>query len=150
MSLRHLNRSLCVACHAQEEAVLPQEVEAVTMDGTHNPATDVPGFVHVFGVHIPCRAHAGGHRVVPAGAKLVVTPSVAANMETFAHALCGGRPVLLEGPPGCGKSSLLRHFAALTGAGDGSPSQHMQPSSPFHSARFGLGCAREALCDDDI
>jgi len=98
----------------------PQESDCgaiVLMDDTPStPAAAVPGYVHMFGVHIPCRTGDGSAVHAAGSTQLVVTPSVAANMETFAHALCAGGPVLLEGPPGCGKSSLLRHFAALTGA----------------------------------
>ncbi|EFJ21629.1 hypothetical protein SELMODRAFT_166, partial [Selaginella moellendorffii] len=48
----------------------------------------------------------------------VVTPSVKSQMEAFALALSQRQPVLLEGPLGSGKSSLLREFAGLTGNTD--------------------------------
>jgi midasin (ATPase involved in ribosome maturation) len=90
----------------------------VAVDDVDASATSVPGYVHVCGVHIRCRTHTAAGPPPPPERqpRLVVTPSLRGNMETFAHALCGGRPVLLEGPPGCGKSSMLRYFASLTGA----------------------------------
>ena len=90
----------------------------VAVDDLDASATPVTGYVHVCGVHIKCRTHtAAGPPPSPEQLpRLVVTPSVRGNLETFAHALCGGRPILLEGPPGCGKSSMLRYFASLTGA----------------------------------
>ena len=90
----------------------------VAVDDVDASATPVPGYVHVCGVHIKCRTHtAAGPPPSPEQQPwLVVTPSVRGNMETFAHALCGGRPILLEGLPGCGKSSMLRYFASLAGA----------------------------------
>ena len=33
--------------------------------------------------------------------------------------LCLGSPILLEGPPGSGKSALIEHVAALTGNAQG-------------------------------
>ena len=121
----------------------------VLMDDTPStPTAAVPGYVHMFGVHIPCRTGDGSAVHAAGSTQLVVTPSVATNMETFAHALCAGGPVLLEGPPGCGKSSLLRHFAALTGAASWYLSLSPLPSL---SARTRALCLRDGrrLCDDE-
>jgi midasin len=45
---------------------------------------------------------------------LVPVATSARNLRAIALALCTGRPVLLAGPAGCGKSVLLRHVARLT------------------------------------
>ena len=127
----------------------------VAVDDLDASATPVTGYVHVCGVHIKCRTHtAAGPPPSPEQLpRLVVTPSVRGNLETFAHALCGGRPILLEGPPGCGKSSMLRYFASLTGAcGGGCLVFCVPPHLSLGSAR--LCCPlrwRVALapCDDD-
>ena len=49
------------------------------------------------------------------------TPAVERNLEALALGLCLGSPVLLEGPPGSGKSALIEHLAALTGNAQGAP-----------------------------
>ncbi len=44
----------------------------------------------------------------------VATPTAEGNLRAAAWALCCGRPLLLEGPPGCGKTSLLEELARRT------------------------------------
>jgi MoxR-like ATPase len=41
--------------------------------------------------------------------------STRANLRSLAVAAAAGRPVLLQGPVGCGKTALVEHLAALTG-----------------------------------
>uniref|UniRef100_A0A8C6R246 Midasin n=1 Tax=Nannospalax galili TaxID=1026970 RepID=A0A8C6R246_NANGA len=45
----------------------------------------------------------------------VLVESVCKNLQTLAVAVASQSPVLLEGPIGCGKTSLLEHLAAVTG-----------------------------------
>lgn len=47
--------------------------------------------------------------------KLVRTETTAKNMESFARALLSASPVLLHGPAGCGKTSLINDFARELG-----------------------------------
>uniref|UniRef100_T1K3A0 Midasin n=1 Tax=Tetranychus urticae TaxID=32264 RepID=T1K3A0_TETUR len=49
------------------------------------------------------------------GSKMVIIPSVRDNLMRLAVALSENRPVLLEGPLGCGKTSLIEHLSELTG-----------------------------------
>ena len=48
----------------------------------------------------------------------VQVPSARRNLRALALALCQGRPVLLEGPAGCGKSAALEAAAEATGNAD--------------------------------
>ncbi|KAM6185923.1 midasin [Rhynchocyon petersi] len=45
----------------------------------------------------------------------VLVESVCKNLQTLAIAVASQNPVLLEGPIGCGKTSLVEHLAAMTG-----------------------------------
>ncbi|XP_070274183.1 LOW QUALITY PROTEIN: midasin [Myotis yumanensis] len=45
----------------------------------------------------------------------VLVESVCKNLQTLAMAVASQNPVLLEGPIGCGKTSLVEHLAAMTG-----------------------------------
>ena len=47
---------------------------------------------------------------------LVLTASARRALRSAALALADGRPLLIEGPPGCGKSALVAHLAATLGA----------------------------------
>jgi len=42
---------------------------------------------------------------------LIETSTSMKNMAAFARAMCGEDPILLDGPPGSGKTSMLRHMA---------------------------------------
>lgn len=42
-------------------------------------------------------------------------PSVQRSLYRLALAVSAGEPVLLQGPVGCGKTSLVEHLAAVTG-----------------------------------
>jgi Ni2+-binding GTPase involved in maturation of urease and hydrogenase len=45
----------------------------------------------------------------------VLVESVCKNLQTLAMAVASQNAVLLEGPIGCGKTSLVEHLAAMTG-----------------------------------
>ncbi len=79
-----------------------------------------PGYVRVCGLELPVRAPealAEGPAAAPAeaAAPFVPTPTALRNLEALAAGLALGSPLLLEGPPGAGKSALVEHAAALTG-----------------------------------
>ncbi len=46
---------------------------------------------------------------------LVPVPSSQRNLHSLAIAVASGNPVLLEGPVGSGKTSLVEHLAEMTG-----------------------------------
>ena len=97
------------------------------------------GFVEVCGIELPCKdeeeaaAAAGeaGAAAAPStpggdamtsyasGHCFVATPTVRRNLEAAALVLCQGLPLLLEGPPGAGKTRLVEELAARTGNGGG-------------------------------
>lgn len=58
---------------------------------------------------------AGGSSGSSSGHPFVATPTVRRNMEAAALVLCQGLPLLLEGPPGSGKTRLVEELAARTG-----------------------------------
>lgn len=45
----------------------------------------------------------------------MLVESVCRNLQTLAMAVASQNAVLLEGPIGCGKTSLVEHLAAMTG-----------------------------------
>ena len=49
---------------------------------------------------------------------MIETRSARRNLEATALALCQGRPLLLEGPAGSGKSATLEEVARATGNAD--------------------------------
>ncbi|KXZ56433.1 hypothetical protein GPECTOR_1g386 [Gonium pectorale] len=97
------------------------------------------GFVEVCGIELACRdaPEAGGGLAAPqagpgigasapepghdasgtisAGHCFVATSTVRRNLEAAALVLCQGLPLLLEGPPGAGKTRLIEELAARTG-----------------------------------
>ena len=63
----------------------------------------VPMHVCIF----PCRD-------APLSPRLVLTPSARQHLQALSLAVSQGRPVLLQGPPGSGKSTLIDFLAACT------------------------------------
>ena len=49
------------------------------------------------------------------GLNLVAVPSMKANLRSLTLAVAAGSPVLLQGPVGCGKTSLVQHLAQAVG-----------------------------------
>ena len=47
---------------------------------------------------------------------LTLVPSTFDNLESLALAVSSGEPVLLEGPVGSGKTTLVEHLAQQTGS----------------------------------
>lgn len=78
---------------------------------------DPPEFASVCGLELPRMTGRGGHISdrTRSQAPLVLTASTYRNLESAALALCMGRPLLLEGPPGAGKSALVEELAQRTG-----------------------------------
>ncbi|KAF6262490.1 hypothetical protein COO60DRAFT_1699221 [Scenedesmus sp. NREL 46B-D3] len=79
------------------------------------------GFVRVCGLEVPAKNENSSSNGSAAGAgaltwgRLVQTPGMTAALESAALALCQNSPVVVEGPPGCGKTTLIRALAAATG-----------------------------------
>ena len=84
-------------------------------------ASEIPpaeGYVRIGGVEVRRREHeraesSGRHRKA-----MIYTSSARRNLGAVALALCQNRPVLLEGPAGCGKSAVLEEVAHVTGNDD--------------------------------
>ncbi|GAB4814206.1 hypothetical protein N2152v2_001252 [Parachlorella kessleri] len=88
----------------------------------------IPGYVNVGGLELPVRQSTAGTAGTAApmgGHPLVHTSSVERNLQAVALGLCMGSPVLLEGPPGSGKSALVEHVAGLTGNAEGMVRLHL-------------------------
>ena len=82
-------------------------------------AAPADGYVRVGGVELRRRgdddaSSSGRDRKPP----MIYTESARRNLAAVALALCRNRPVLLEGPAGCGKSAALEEVARVTGNGD--------------------------------
>ncbi len=81
----------------------------------------VPGYEEVCGIQLPRRvatepaaqqqAAVGIHDALA----LVHTIMIDRHLEAFVLGLCMDSPILLEGPPGCGKTAIVEHVAAVTG-----------------------------------
>lgn len=51
----------------------------------------------------------------PSKKPLVMVGSVKNNLRILAHHVVSGHPCIIEGPVGCGKTSLVEHLASITG-----------------------------------
>eukprot|EP00798_Chlamydomonas_sp_ICE-L_P024872 gene24872-10533_t len=102
---------------------------------TINSLPPAYGFVEVCGVELPSRCGTTKSVEVPPVSQLdgpshtlhsfVCTPTIKKNMASAALALAGGRPLLLEGPPGSGKTRLVGELARLTGNNGGDNSDEV-------------------------
>ena len=110
---------------------------AATGDAAPAPGPQPPpaaGFVELGGLEIASRgvaaaaACAGASEQGALGHAFVHTPSTDAALAGAALALCRQQPVLLEGPPGSGKSALIAHLAAATGNDASALTIHMDDS----------------------
>eukprot|EP00887_Chlorella_sp_A99_P000601 scaffold17.g601.t1 len=82
------------------------------------------GYVDVCGLELP-RCQAAEPAAPARQHALVHTPTVDRNLESLALGLCLGSPLLVEGPPGSGKSALIEHVADLTGNAAGMVRIHL-------------------------
>ncbi|GMH33343.1 hypothetical protein BSKO_01177 [Bryopsis sp. KO-2023] len=76
------------------------------------------GYVKVRGLDLICRESEHLESISPQKQReweMIVTPTVERNLQSAALALCQNCPLLLEGPPGSGKTSLIRELGNLTG-----------------------------------
>lgn len=100
-----------------------------------------PGFVDICGVWLPrCGNRRGGSST--SGPHLfprsfVVTPAALAALRAAALAVADGRPLLVEGPAGCGKTALVAALAHACGA---SPVLTLHAGGDAADARALLGC----------
>ncbi len=109
--------------HAQGDGGSPQQQHQQQQP----PGLALPepaSFVRVCGMDLPRRissasisgsgSSSGGAPPAHDDHAFVSTPTVARNLRAAALALCAERPLLLEGPPGCGKTRLVQQLADLT------------------------------------
>lgn len=96
-----------------------------------------PGYVEVCGLELPLRSSSESCMAATSAAQqqrsippLVLTATVEANLEALALGLCLGTPLLVEGPPGSGKSALVEHVAELTDNAVGELGRGMGTGSP--------------------
>jgi hypothetical protein len=81
------------------------------------------GHVSVCGLELPVRETSAS--VSAAGQqrrqrnRFLPTPTADQSLEALAFGLCMDLPILLEGPPGSGKSAIIEHVAELTGNAGG-------------------------------
>lgn len=70
----------------------------------------ISGMVDIGGILFPTKDSSS----LPKLGNLIQVESTQRNMRSISLALCEGRPVLLSGPPGCGKTTLLDECCRLT------------------------------------
>ena len=83
-------------------------------DLASEPPSATDGFVRVGGVEVQ-RRNADAETSWRREKAMIYTSSARRNIAAVALALCQNRPVLLEGPAGCGKSAALEEVARVTG-----------------------------------
>lgn len=71
-------------------------------------------YVELCGLELPCRGTEGPKERPDPVYDFVLTSSMHQNVRDFALGLCISAPILVEGPPSCGKSVLIRHVAGAT------------------------------------
>lgn len=69
----------------------------------------------------------------------VLVESAFTNLQNLAIAVAYQRPVLLEGPIGCGKTSLIEYLAAVTGR-----------AKPPHILKVQLGDQTDSKVTDEV
>lgn len=116
------------------------------------PVPQPRGFVEVCALQVPAAGSSsskvGGNaadQVSSSGCAavwcgLVRTAGVDAALEAAALALCSGAPVVLEGPAGSGKTSLLRALALATGASESALWLHLDDNTDAKSLLGGYAC----------
>ncbi|XP_054718534.1 midasin-like [Uloborus diversus] len=71
--------------------------------------------VNVYGALLPKKESTEGTESEVSATKLICVTPVKEALYKMALAVAAGKPVLLQGPVGSGKTSLVEHLAALTG-----------------------------------
>jgi len=97
-----------------------------------------PGFVDICGVWLP-RCKRGNDNSSPHlfPRSFVATPAALSALRAAALAVADGRPLLVEGPAGCGKTALIAALAYACGA---SPVLTLHAGGDAADARALLGC----------
>ncbi|KAK7492084.1 hypothetical protein BaRGS_00016748 [Batillaria attramentaria] len=114
----------CFQEEQQKKELLAQGQGAVSMETAGSAVTHTrhqllqsdltPAVVSVTGVLLP-RLASEGQTQTQSQPHWVGVPSMMDSLHSLSLAVSAGRPVLIQGPVGCGKTSLVQHLAALTG-----------------------------------